>query len=134
MKKSLHIVFLSLFLISGVQCLAANKKSTILLSDEMACFYKVKCNGKFISKQETSSFSTTAAKLYKKKRHSISYQNAIARLSKCYGFDLIFGTVPSSKFLFQNNSEHDFSSEYSKNSFSFKGKLLSFFYPFQAFW
>ncbi len=130
MKKSLHIAFLCFSLLAGIHCFAGCNKSKDLSSCKIGFFHKKMC----IAKQEINSTCETLDKLHKKNKFFDSYHNDIARLSKCYNFNLTFGSLPSSKFIFDSSPElQNFSSGYSKKSFS-KGKLISFFYSFQAFW
>lgn len=132
MKKSLHIAFLCLCLLAGAYCFAGNNNEGIA-SCKIGFFHQKMCNGKLQAKQEIDTCKMLD-RLHKKKKFFDSYHNDIARLSKCYNFNLIFGSLASSKFLFSNSLElQNFFSGYSKKSFS-KGKLISFFYSFQAFW
>lgn len=134
MKKSLHITFLCLFLLTGVYCFAGCNKNRDFASNKIGLFHNKMCNAKLLAKQEINSTCETLDKLHKKHKFFDSYHNDIARLSKCYNFNLNFGSLSSSKFIFDSYPElHNFSSGYSNNSFS-KGKLISFFYSFQAFW
>ena len=134
MKKAVHIIFLCLFFLFGLQCLASNKKNASLFAIEIN-----KCGSSFtfksISKQEKGATFSTLDKLNKKKRFSRSNQNALASLSKCNGLNLGFGTFPSTKIQFLENFElrKEVSDYTSNNSFCHR-KLLSIFYSFQAFW
>ena len=136
MKKAVHITFLCLFFLLGTQCNASNKKnSSFTFFETSAKQYSKECR-QSLSKKEFSVANDTFDKVYKKKRLVNPFHNSIARLSKCYSSSLILGAIPYSKFVFQKHFESlVFSSEHSlHNSFCPKGKLLSIFYSFQAFW
>ena len=134
MKKTVHTIFLCLFFLFGLQCLASNKKTLSL-----PCFEIKKCSSARaftnVSKLEKSATFSSLDKLHKKKRFSRTHYNAIASLSKCNGLHLNFGTLSSSKFLFLDSQKlrKDFSDYSFHNSFCHR-KLLSIFYSFQAFW
>jgi hypothetical protein len=134
MKKAVHIIFLCLFFLLGLQCLAGNKKSLSLPYFEVKKCESVKSFAG-VSKQQKNATFSSLDKLHKKKRFSRTHYNAIASLSKCNGLNLGFGTFSNSKFLFLENPKllKD-SPDYSfHNSFCHR-KLLSIFYSFQAFW
>lgn len=134
MKKAVNIIFFCLFFLFGLQCVACNKNNSSLLTFELK-----KCtatnNFKSISKSEKGATFSTLDKLHKKKKFSRTHHKAIASLSKCNSLNLGFGTFPTSKFLFFDNSKlrKDFSDYTFNNSFCHR-KLLSIFYSFQAFW
>ena len=134
MKKSVHIIFLCLFFMLGLQCLACNKKLSSL-----PAFETKNCNAKSIfssfAKQENSANFSTLDKLHKKKRFLKSPYNSTASLSKCNGLNLGFATFSSTKYLFLENCKlrKNFSDYTFNNSFCHR-KLLSIFYSFQAFW
>lgn len=135
MKKAVHITFLCLFFLLGTQCNASNKKNSSLPFFESSKQYSKEYRQSFLKKEFTTA-KDTSDKIHKKKRLLNPFHNGIARLSKCYSSSLIFGAIPSSKFVFQDHFESlvSFSKRYSRNPFCPKGKLLSFFYSFQAFW
>lgn len=137
MKKAVHITFLCLFFLLGTQCNAGNKKNSSLpFFENSSQQYSLKEYRQSFSKKEFSASKDTSDKIHKKKRLLNPFHNGIARLSKCYSSSLFLGTLPSSKFVFQQHFESlaSFSKRYALNPFCPKGKLLSFFYSFQAFW
>ena len=133
MKKTVHILFLCLFFLLGLQCNASNKKA-------LPCTGFAASKSNFIgfknfSFQEKSSHFTATEKLVKKRRFSKTPQNAITSSSKCK--DLGFGTTSSSDSKFLINTDCHFCNNISEDSFhaSFcHRKKLSIFYTFQAFW
>jgi hypothetical protein len=134
MKKAVSILFLCLFFLFGMQCLASNKKeisfakTELKNSDASDTFQKV-------SKQENNATFSSIEKLHKKKRFSRTHHNAIASLSKCNGHCINLGTLSTSGYQFSggSNLRQDFSNYTFHNSFCHR-KLLSIFYSFQAFW
>jgi len=134
MKKSVHILFLCLFFLLGLQCTASTKKTSSLPCSELSKT-SISFSCKSFYKQEKSTAVISSDKLLKKRRFSKTQQNAITSLSKCKGFGLGAATISSSKFLAKDYSKFCNSiSEYSfYRSFCYR-KLLSIFYSFQAFW
>lgn len=134
MKKALHIIFLSLFFLLGLQCAAGNKKSSLLLQFKIENCNKLTSTSTF-SKQEKNTFVSSIDKLHKKKKISKTCHNAIASVSKCKGFVVFSGTSSPSKFLVLENKKHlqGFSDYTFHNSFCHR-KLLSIIYSFHSFW
>jgi len=134
MKKAVHIIFLCLFFLFGLQCVACNKNALSLPS-----FESKKCVSatvfSSVSKHDKNANFSSLDKLHKKKRFSRTHYNAIASLSKCNGLNLSFGTFPATNFLLLENPKlrNSFSNYSFSNSFCHR-KLLSIFYSFQAFW
>lgn len=135
MKKAVHITFLCLFFLLGTQCDASNKRNSSFSFLETSQ-KNLKEYGKSLSKKEFSISQDVFDKLHKKKRLLNPFHNGIARLSKCYTSPLILGAISSSKFIFQENLESLllFSRHSLNHRFCPKGKVLSIFYSFQAFW
>ncbi|WP_101471105.1 hypothetical protein [Flavobacterium lindanitolerans] len=136
MKKAVHITFLCLFFLLGMRCDAGNKKNLSLTFPETNCTPQLKTCQYGLSKKEFSVVHDTLDKLHKKKKFSNPYRYSMARLSKCHGLTLLFGAVSSSKFVFHTYFAlaNPFEKHSLFGSFCHKGKLLSIFYPFQAFW
>jgi len=136
MKKAVHITFLCLFFLLGMRCDASNKKNSSLTFLEINGKQPLKKCQYSLPKKEFSAAHDTFDKVHKKKKFSNPYRNGIARLSKCYNLSLPFGAFSSSKFVFQTYLA--LASPFEKHSlfgsFCHKGKLLSIFYSFQAFW
>lgn len=134
MKKAVHIIFLCLFFLFGLQCLACNKMDSPLHNFKIE---KSGTNGTFlsISKPEKGATFSSLDKLQKKKRFSRTFYNTSGSLSKCNGVDFSFGAFLVARFDFsdvailkKNFSEYSFSTSFCHR------KLLSIFYSFQAFW
>ncbi|WP_447635398.1 hypothetical protein [Flavobacterium microcysteis] len=136
MKKAVHITFLCLFFLLGMRCDASNKKNSSLTFLEINGKQPLKTCQYSLPKKEFSAAHDTFDKVHKKKKFSNPYRNGIARLSKCYNLSLPFGAFSSSKFVFQTYlaSASPFEKHSLFGSFCHKGKLLSIFYSFQAFW
>ncbi len=136
MKKAVHITFLCLIFLLGMRCDASNKKTSSLTFLEINGKEQLKICQYSVPKKEFSVARDTLDKVHKKKKFSNPYRNGIARLSKCHTLSLPFGAFSSSKFTFQTYlvSVNPFEKHSLFGSFYHKGKLLSIFYSFQAFW
>lgn len=134
MKKAVHIIFVSLFFLLGLQCIASNRTPSFLHTPRIENCKKFTCLSSF-SKHEKNAYVSSIDKLHKKKRFSKTNYNAIASLSKCNNFSINTGIFSGLKHLFFENPKllKAFSDYSFNNSFCHR-KLLSIFYSFQAFW